>query len=76
MIQTVGYRFLELERIQKVKDKLAVYRLKTVRINEKTWILVREGRDINEAIASFYHKQELQNQRDCRTRIKITKDDK
>lgn len=57
MIQTTPVRIKELEAIEKIKAKLSHIKEIPVRINYKTVIFVREGKDINLAVEEFHRKQ-------------------
>ena len=48
---------MEIETIEKIKTKLRHIKEVTVKVNPRTWILVREGKDIDLAIVEFRRKQ-------------------
>ncbi len=63
MIQTNSGRLNELEKINQIKIKLANIKETPIRVNPRTFILVREGKDPSAAIEAFRAKQMEANKR-------------
>ena len=64
MNQINSARLSEIEKINQIKLKLSHIRETAIRVNPRTFILVREGKDPDLALESFRLKQLEANKRE------------
>ena len=57
MIDTMSNRAKELETIEKIKQRLKHIKETPVKVSPRTFLLVREGKDPDKAVAEFRQKQ-------------------
>lgn len=69
MIRTIKARVQEIENIEKVKLKLAHIKERAIRVNPRTMILVREGKDEVKAVEEFRRKQLEATSRDFKDQL-------
>lgn len=69
MIETMSGRAKELEKISQITEKRKHLKEIPVRVNHRTFILVREGKDKNLAVEEFRRKQIEANKREFKNEL-------